>query len=488
MREIQLGFISNKSTARLLNILEDIEKKRLFTLGEIARKNNVSERTIASDIKYIKEVLGDCVNFSSSSKGFTFEEIHLSEYKDKKKELLANECLFEIIEQIFYGKFRHIDDLAHHYSYSESSFRRMLSQSSSTLNKYGLDWSTSPLSIKGNEIALRKFFKDFFYEGVETPYTVIPSSDLRELILKKVGNSIGEYDVGSGTTPQSFYYTLCISIIRSSNGNFVEIPQNIKEITYNEPDFSFLITIGEEIERIYDVKLPNEELVWIYLDTICKRTIDNLEQERQFFKRFNLWSEITQITDNFLDMRKINELDRSIIATFLNSFFLSKKINDIIEPSLNIEILDHVNQIISRDRELFEKNREFLQENLSKLSISPKYDMELCASFTIFTDMVLEIYSSSKTVYFLLEGNHFVCQSIRIKALKLFGIKHNLVFVPIQYLTKKILNENKIDLIITNYSRYITDFIENKEYILIKELPDDLDWSKIERKLGCYKQ
>lgn len=448
----------------------------------------MSERTIASDIKYIKEFLGDCAKFSSSSKGFTFEEIHLSEYKDKKKELLANECLFEIIEQIFYGKFRHIDDLAHHYSYSESSFRRMLYNSSSTLRNYGLDWSPSPLSIKGNEVTLRKFFKDFFYEGVETPYTVLPFSGLRELILNKVGKSIGEYDVGSGTTPQSFYYTLCISIIRASNGNFVTIPQNIKEITYNEPDFSFLINIGEEIERIYDVKLPNEELAWVYLDTICKRTIDNLEQERKFFQRFNLWRDIPQITDNFLNMREIHEVDRPMIATFLNSFFLSKKINDIIEPSLNNEILDLVNQIISRDRETFEKNKEFLQDNASKLLISPKYNLELCASFTIFTDMILEIYSSSKTVYFLLEGNHFVCQSIRIKAIKLFGIKHNLVFVPIQYLTKKILNEKEIDLIITNYSRYITDFIDNKEYILIKELPDDLDWSKIEKKLGCYKQ
>lgn len=63
MREIQLGFISNKTTARLLNILEDIEKKRLFTLGEIAKKNNVSERTIASDIKYIKEFLEIVQNF-----------------------------------------------------------------------------------------------------------------------------------------------------------------------------------------------------------------------------------------------------------------------------------------------------------------------------------------------------------------------------------------------------------------------------------------
>lgn len=364
----------------------------------------------------------------------------------------------------------------------------MLYNSSSTLRNYGLDWSPSPLSIKGNEVALRKFFKDFFYEGVETPYTVLPFSGLRELILNKVGKSIGEYDVGSGTTPQSFYYTLCISIIRASNGNFVTIPQNIKEITYNEPDFSFLINIGEEIERIYDVKLPNEELAWVYLDTICKRTIDNLEQERKFFQRFNLWRDIPQITDNFLNMREIHEVDRPMIATFLNSFFLSKKINDIIEPSLNNEILDLVNQIISRDRETFEKNKEFLQDNASKLLISPKYNLELCASFTIFTDMILEIYSSSKTVYFLLEGNHFVCQSIRIKAIKLFGIKHNLVFVPIQYLTKKILNEKEIDLIITNYSRYITDFIDNKEYILIKELPDDLDWSKIEKKLGCYKQ
>ncbi|OTO77364.1 hypothetical protein A5865_001240, partial [Enterococcus sp. 12E11_DIV0728] len=54
MRELQLAFISNRTTSRLFQILSVIERDRRFTIGELAEQNQVTQRTIANDIKYIK--------------------------------------------------------------------------------------------------------------------------------------------------------------------------------------------------------------------------------------------------------------------------------------------------------------------------------------------------------------------------------------------------------------------------------------------------
>jgi len=55
MRELQLAFISNRTTARLFRLLSTIERDRVFTIGDLAERNQVTQRTIANDIKYMKE-------------------------------------------------------------------------------------------------------------------------------------------------------------------------------------------------------------------------------------------------------------------------------------------------------------------------------------------------------------------------------------------------------------------------------------------------
>ena len=59
MRELQLAFISNRTTARLFRLLSTIERDRVFTIGDLAERNQVTQRTIANDIKYMKEYFGD---------------------------------------------------------------------------------------------------------------------------------------------------------------------------------------------------------------------------------------------------------------------------------------------------------------------------------------------------------------------------------------------------------------------------------------------
>lgn len=182
MKDLQLAFISNRTTSRLFRILSMIERRRLFTIGELAEKLQVTERTIANDIKYIKDYFDDCISLDSGNSGIFFEEKKASMYQEKKQKLLENECLFEIIGNIFLGELSTIDELAHHYHFSESTFRRLLNRTTTVLKSYGLQWASNPLSIEGREANLRKFFKDFYYEGVETPYTLVPDIELHELV------------------------------------------------------------------------------------------------------------------------------------------------------------------------------------------------------------------------------------------------------------------------------------------------------------------
>lgn len=74
MRDLQMAFISNRTTSRLFRILSTIERDRIFTIGDLAERNQVTQRTIASDIKYIKEYFAESISLLSGNSGFIFEE------------------------------------------------------------------------------------------------------------------------------------------------------------------------------------------------------------------------------------------------------------------------------------------------------------------------------------------------------------------------------------------------------------------------------
>ena len=71
------------------------------------------------------------------------------------------------LSAIFLGELSNIDELALFLSF----FREYLSAIIESINhsfreSYGLEWVSNPVSIEGREANLRKFFKDFYYEGV----------------------------------------------------------------------------------------------------------------------------------------------------------------------------------------------------------------------------------------------------------------------------------------------------------------------------------
>jgi len=136
--------------------------------------------------------------------------------------------------------------------------------------------------------------------------------------------------------------------------------------------------------------------------------------------------------------------------------------------------------VIYSDRETYHKNLHFLKEQwLIAFGLS-KYLKDICVSLTLYSGLILDLYSPKKTIYFLLEGDHFICQYIRTRAIQQFGSKYKLNFLPLQPLTSESLQQDGVDLIVTNYSRYVLDSVIETAYLLLKEVPDDQDCHQLE--------
>lgn len=482
MRELQIEFISNPATARWMRILNLIEKTHEFTIVEISDLLNISKRTLIKDIQFFKEFFEDSAIFASNNQGFSFYTKDKVKYKEKKVTLLDDELLFEIMGNIFYGELDTIGELAHQYSCSESTLRRFLDKIRKPLERYGLTLSFNPVKIIGEEGSIRKFFIDFYYAGEQTPHTLHPPIALHKLVLKEVEDKIEYSELGTSATISYFYYTLYITLERVRQGHKIVIDHELKTVNFEENDFKLLYSLESALESIVGFKLPKEEFSWIHLVLLCNRTINNLSEEITFFERFNRWPQIETMTDSLLRQNSRYKTDIEKMTIPLKSYLLSRKINEIICPELNKLLVEEFNHVKLTDEKSFKSNLNFLKYYSDWYIAENKYLDEVAASLTIYLDLLYEYYSYSKRILFLLEGDPIVIQKIKSSANKYLH-SHEVIFVRLIDLKKEYLNAKEVDLLITNYRSYISEYSLFENYVLIDAVPDYNDWNRIIKKL-----
>ena len=213
MRELQLNFMLNKTTVRWLQMLNTFERERTCSIASLANKLDVTQRTISSDIKELKTYLQEAAEFSLVANGYHFRETNPKKYLSQKKELVAEEGMYQIVEAIFHGEFCSVEEWAQRLYVSESTMRRYLNTASVTLRKYHVEWILQPVNLSGSEANIRKFFKDFYYESDVTPHTLLPPKELIALVSDVFSEMPAEL-VNTGVSPSDFYYSLYIAIKR----------------------------------------------------------------------------------------------------------------------------------------------------------------------------------------------------------------------------------------------------------------------------------
>jgi AraC-like DNA-binding protein len=484
MRELQIAFITNSEARRIMQILLVMEREHQFTIVDLSERLGISQRTMIKDIQSIKNHFGKSISLVSKFSGFYFEEQDRISYYKKKEQLLEQEVLFEVINHIFYGELLPIDELAHQYSYAESTLRRFFSRVQPIFKSYGLTVSFNPLNFQGPEANIRKFFFDFYYAGEQTPHTVRPPEGLHPIILQELAGKLGAYELGTGTTVSAFYYHLYITMVRVKQGQLVTIPDWLREIDYQENDFQLLYSLQAIIKKEYGVFLPKKEFSWIHLSVIAKRTIHRKDQEVVFSQRFNRCPKIEQVVADYLSNPFFDQWDTDTLKVFVTSFFVSRKLNDAISPVLNKELAE-VTSVVKKDHQnLYHEHRAFLKNYAEDLSLSSAYFDEIVVSFTMYMGLLLQYYQPKKRVLFLIEGDYLLVQSIRIQARQQLGETHELLFLPLQELTHERLTSQQADLIVTNYRPYLFEYRLKADYVLMNAIPDAKDWVQIKHRLN----
>lgn len=485
MRELQLQFVSNPVTGRWLRVLNVIEREQQFNISDLSKRLNVSQRTLITDIGYLKEHFGASAQITYQKNRYTFLETDRMLYQKQKQALLESEILFELIGNIFYGEQESVAEIADFYNCSESTLRRSITLAQKALDGYDLTLRTKPVTITGSEESIRRFFFDFYYEGAQTPHTLHPPKDLQDLLIGMLQTQSKSVELGSGYTITAFYYLLYITIERNRHGHHISLPETFFSTDRKEKDFQKLLDLQPLINSRYGVYLSEEELSWVHYQLLSRRTIDHLEMEEVFFLRFNQWPEIETLTAAFLNYFGLDQAQYSTLTPFFNAYFLTRKLNDHICPTLNKLLVEEKQAIQKSYPNELSQTRAFLEKNKQLLGLSDRYEEDVVFGLTLYSHILFHYYAPARSLLLLLEGDALVVQYIKTQARQLLGPRHNIRYLKIEELTERHLNDASVDLLITNYSPYVAEYRLTKDYILMNQVPDEKDWARVLTKLNA---
>ena len=478
LRHFQLKFITNAATIRWLTILKLFERKNRCSAAELAAETKSTTRTITTDINDIATYFEKAIQIDSSYQGYHFTIHKQEEYLEAKHRLISQEIPFHIIESIFSNRLCSLESWAEEFHVSESTIFRYLRKMQAVLNDYELKISSNPVTLIGLEMNIRKFALDFYYESEITSQSVTPPIAIHDITVQFFKDypelhhtcSLGEFN-----------YFLWISLERFEAGHTIHLAQTVKDLYGHSKEFRMFSKINDTIKTYYQTEFPFEELLYLFLLIISRRSLMQIKKEKQFCQQYNYWSEIKLLSREFVTLYLSETNHWSREDTLIESFFTVAKIKQMLSPILNHHLYDltlYVRHNYPNDLQDFQK---FLQTHPSAATIWDEQTIEhLAVSLTLHVQTLKATYwSETKKIAFLFEGSYFLGQFIKSSITKYASQQVELYFPTLLEFSPEYLINHQIDLVITNFTEYNSDYLDTVEVFPLKTYPTQEDWQKL---------
>lgn len=360
-----------------------------------------NERTLLTDIKNLRLYFSDCLVIETARADYRFQLIDPQKYAKEKRTLIASEPLFVIVESILVNKLLSFEEWADRLFLSESSMRRHLLHLSKVLKSYQLEISLNPVDLIGEEVNIRKFFKDFYYEADEiSPFSLEPFVEIDEL-LRVIEENLHHAASGTDTLPTDFYYKFYIMIQRSGKKNYLNLSKLENMDWRSDVNYQYFLSLKPKIRNYYGFEILDQELLGLYLFSICKRTIDSPLKEQVFVQQFNLWLNLKVLTETFLqDYAPFLLGPQYPAAILIESFFTSVNYLHLIGPIMNKNIreVNEYAQVLYQEK--YHRTLSILNEHWELLGIDSPYQEDIAVSLVLIVEAIRDTYVSNKKIYF----------------------------------------------------------------------------------------
>lgn len=225
----------------------------------------------------------------------------------------------------------------------------------------------------------------------------------------------------------------------------------------------------------------------MFLLVKTRRSISNLAIEQTFCKEYNHWLEIKQLAAAFVKDCLPDTQDSARDRLLVESFFTVAKIKQLLSPLLNHMISDTVHFVEEAYMDDYHLFKNYLLTQPLAREIWDSITLEhLGTSLTMYVTSIKSLYwQAKKNIAFLFEGPFYLCQLLKCKSVRYLRSSRTFYFPDSNELSAGYLEKNQIDLIVTNYTEYITEYAQDIDYLLFKTFPDEHDWEALEEKLNA---
>ncbi|MHA6059352.1 helix-turn-helix domain-containing protein [Enterococcus mundtii] len=404
MNQFQFQFVINKQLIRIIKILDQFQHVSTCSAIELSKIVGASHRTILGDIKEIKEFFDDSIILTSSNAGYIFRIVNKPLFLEKKRKLSEKEPLFQIIESIFFSEIYSLNEWSEKLHSTKTSLIRYIGRINPILNRYGIELSTKKIDFIGNEINIRQFFHDFFYESDITPHSAFPSIATQEIIMEL-------------KTSQFFNEHLNIPFFHFNYILFITLERYIKGKTVNNYLNEFIISkmslskkiensdfyhLKELVKKFYNTELSDYEQIYIYFYMFTSRSIVSLDAEKKFIYQFNNWPETNSLATQFINLFDISDEQKKISLTLFHAFFVNLFLKHSVSPVL-IQNLSTISHHASKTFQvLYAICHNYIKDNISDiLCLNEKQIEDVSADLTLYTDAIKNKYWIKKKKFSL---------------------------------------------------------------------------------------
>ena len=318
---------------RIILILKYIQNKNYITLTEIAKKINVSTRTIRNDIKLLNNIFNDIAFIDNDNEqgGYCLYILDIEKFERKKEELFKINNYLDSPKKRMAYIFKKllvsdisciIDDLAYEMNVGRSTVNADIKKLNEILSSYGIfieGKSNNGIKLFGSELNIRFFI-------MENLYDLVYSKDYINNYINEALDFIYKKYCFENMTRVAFEKSVIIMMNRIFDNKYIEkLPDKYYDIEKNNM-FRTAEEISEMLSEAFNIKIPIEEKIFISIPLTCMRTPTDIKTINEI-----------DITDDIEIL--INEIINQI--KYELNIYLDKK-------NLNEEFVYHISFMINR--------------------------------------------------------------------------------------------------------------------------------------------
>ncbi|KQL33041.1 hypothetical protein AN960_21755 [Bacillus sp. FJAT-25509] len=447
----------DKASLRRLHLIDLLSsQEKWFKTEELAKNLNCTEKTIRTDIQIINATFPEGWHIETiKGKGIYINNPINSSLDQVRSLFVKNSLSLQVIMFILIKEIEYISDLGKVLYTHHNTVYKILERVDTLLKSYNLSLKRAPLEIVGNEFQKRILCCDVLY-GLYSYTNKWPYDSLSFSIIKEVVTKSAENNNLFLFPPTMYKYIYYVGTMLQRIDRDVQLDLNPSNNIKDTKFFSVATDIGVQLEKIYKVSIPLDEInaLSLMISAFPYFSSDNEPQDEiinsyhnKSEKQYLELQELVTMLEKKLSIKLHDHND--FILTLQKQFkvlslflFLNGRID---RSSL---ISDYAKK---RYPELFNKVKAVFRKWCKNLSY-PEVNNEVIAKITLNIQAIITKLSLVKKRVLLLSSEGYgVRQYLTAKLIKEFGDKIQFVELQNGDLSPETISELRLDFIIADF-------------------------------------